>query len=265
MLGATACTCVSLCPVWSLRLSGERGKHEAETLMAMRIFCYLFQGPTGRKQPGKLSKNHGPLWKQTVMLKGRLWRRWENGEGSLIITKYKSVWWQGTYQAGPLSPGPRGTRAPETLLTTPTVGIFRPLKHKAVQEETQTELTTCSFGGRQAHETEIKRSIQGSATPAPTSLLLITEAELESKKEHARLSHPNPTIFRWENSSVEWVSDFPKVTKETGSLADTEPALLTPSPGPSPHLWTSPRPRCVNSPKSELHKTHCCAHSRQRV
>ena len=133
-------------PVCSARLYRERGKHEAETLMAMRIPCCLFQGPTGRKQPGKLSNTHNPLQKLNVMLRGRLWRRGENREGSPIKPKHeKSVRWQETYQAGPPSPGPREPQAPETLLTAPTVGIFRPLKHRAVQDEAQTQLTTDSF------------------------------------------------------------------------------------------------------------------------
>ena len=103
-----------------------------------------------------------------MMLRGRLWKSRENREGSPIKPNHeKSVRWQGTYQAGPPSPGPRGPQAPKTLLTAPTVGIFRPLKHRAVQEEVPTELTACSFGGRQAHETEIKKQHSGLCHTCP--------------------------------------------------------------------------------------------------
>ena len=117
-------------------------------------FLLFVTGNRRQETAGKVIDNHSPLWKLNVRLwrgevqGGRLGRRWENRKGSRITPPNRTTLREGREPT--LFPQePQGLRAPQTLLTTPSVDdAFRAPRHRAGEGEAQAELTTCSLGGR---------------------------------------------------------------------------------------------------------------------
>ena len=141
-------------------------------------FLLFVTGNRRQETAGKVINNHSPLWKLNVRLwrgevqGGRLGRRWENRKGSRITPPPNRTTLREGREPTLLPQEPQGLRAPQTLLTTPSVDdAFRVPRHRAGEGEAQTELTTCSLGGRggrQACETPRKENA-GPFHPCPDS------------------------------------------------------------------------------------------------